>query len=144
MAQGLPDFTELGEEKLLSRRGEYQHLPEAHRGSFCAQVPRSTRIGKAMPPMFREFFERGFPEARSAQALRAMRQAPQSLGFGFLSCPSDGYVLTNNHVNGRSADCIFLSAVRIGVSCRAELRLVPILVPTWPLVKRRGDDCPVP
>lgn len=135
MAQGLPDFTELVEEVSPAVVNISTSQKAVSRPSGMA--PGMPDL-EGMPPLFREFFERGFPQ-QGPQAPRE-RQAPQSLGSGFI-LSKDGYVLTNNHVIA-DADEIFvrlsdrreLQAELVGADPRSDLALLKI---------EAGDDLPV-
>ncbi|WP_425460566.1 DegQ family serine endoprotease [Halopseudomonas laoshanensis] len=135
MAQGLPDFTELVEEVSPAVVNISTSQKAVSRPSGMA--PGMPDL-EGMPPLFREFFERGFPQ-QGPQAPRE-REAPQSLGSGFI-LSKDGYVLTNNHVIA-DADEIFvrlsdrreLQAELVGADPRSDLALLKI---------EAGDDLPV-
>ncbi|MEH6386929.1 MAG: DegQ family serine endoprotease [Pseudomonas profundi] len=132
MAQNLPDFADLVEEAspAVVNISTRQTAP-----ARAAGMPPGMPDLEGLPPLFREFFERGIPQQAPQQ-----RQAPQSLGSGFITS-KDGYVLTNNHVVD-GADEIFVrlsdrrevEAELIGADPRSDLALLKI---------DAGEDLPV-
>nr|WP_256663870.1 DegQ family serine endoprotease [Pseudomonas sp. gcc21] len=132
MAQSLPDFADLVEEAspAVVNISTRQTAPTRAGG-----MPPGMPDLEGLPPLFREFFERGIPQQAPRQ-----RQAPQSLGSGFITS-KDGYVLTNNHVID-GADEIFVrlsdrrevEAELIGADPRSDLALLKI---------DAGEDLPV-
>lgn len=133
-AQGLPDFTELVEEASPAVVNISTRQKADPRAAGMPGMHPGMPDLEGLPPIFREFFERGLPQGQAPQ-----RQA-QSLGSGFI-ISRDGYVLTNNHVVA-GADEIFvrltdrreLSAELIGADPRSDLALLKI---------EAGEDLPV-
>ncbi|WP_348658696.1 DegQ family serine endoprotease, partial [uncultured Stutzerimonas sp.] len=101
------------------------------RGHAQAQMPDLEGI----PPMFREFFERGMPQQPER------RREAQSLGSGFI-ISEDGYVLTNNHVVAdadeimvRLPDRSEMQAKLVGADPRSDVALLKIEGDGLPTVK---------
>jgi serine protease Do len=131
-AADLPDFTQLVEQAspAVVNISTTQKLPDR---KVNQQMPDL----EGLPPMLREFFERGMPQQRSPRGDR-QREA-QSLGSGFIISP-DGYILTNNHVIAdadeilvRLADRSEMKAKLIGTDPRSDVALLKI----------EGKDLPV-
>ncbi len=126
----LPDFTPLVKEAspAVVNISTRQSVPA--RGP-SAQMPDL----EGLPPGFREFFERGFPNMPNRP--RPQREA-QSLGSGFI-ISKDGYILTNNHVVAdadeimvRLPDRSELEAKLVGADPRTDVALLKV----------EGDDLP--
>ncbi|BBP63794.1 hypothetical protein PHLH5_13350 [Pseudomonas sp. Cab53] len=136
VAAELPDFTQLVEQaspavvnisttqKLPDRRVSDQQMPDL----------------EGLPPMLREFFERGMPPQPRSPGGGRQREA-QSLGSGFIISP-DGYILTNNHVIAdadeilvRLADRSELKAKLIGTDPRSDVALLKIDGKDLPVLK---------
>jgi len=123
----LPDFTPLVEDASPAVVNISTKQNKPVRGG-PVQIPDLEGI----PPMFREFFERGMPQQPDR------RREAQSLGSGFI-ISEDGYVLTNNHVVAdadeimvRLPDRSELQAKLVGADPRSDVALLKI----------DGDDLP--
>ena len=131
----LPDFTQLVEQAspAVVNISTTQKLPDR---KVSEQMPDL----EGLPPMLREFFERGMPpQSRSPRGDR-QREA-QSLGSGFI-ISSDGYILTNNHVIAdadeilvRLADRSELKAKLVGTDPRSDVALLKIEGKDLPVLK---------
>jgi serine protease Do len=124
----LPDFTPLVEDASPAVVNISTKQNKPVRGGPI-QMPDLEGI----PPMFREFFERGLPQQPDR------RREAQSLGSGFI-ISEDGYVLTNNHVVAdadeimvRLPDRSELQAKLVGADPRSDVALLKI----------EGDDLPI-
>ncbi|MGY2292145.1 DegQ family serine endoprotease [Pseudomonas sp. SDO528_S397] len=134
-AAELPDFTQLVEQAspAVVNISTTQKLPD--RKVSNQQMPDL----EGLPPMLREFFERGMPQQRSPRG-GGQREA-QSLGSGFIISP-DGYILTNNHVIAdadeilvRLADRSELKAKLVGTDPRSDVALLKIDGKDLPVLK---------
>ena len=130
LAADLPDFTELVEDASPA-------IVNISTKQKPSAVPTAGMQGmpdlEGMPPMFREFFERSFPQSPAPRE----HQAPQSLGSGFI-ISKDGYVLTNNHVVAdadeiyvRLSDRREMEATLVGADPRSDLALLKIDAGEW-------------
>jgi len=134
LAAELPDFTQLVEQAspAVVNISTTQKLPDR---KVSSQMPDL----EGLPPMLREFFERGMPQQRAPRG-GGQREA-QSLGSGFIISP-DGYILTNNHViTGadeiivRLADRSELKAKLVGTDPRSDVALLKIDGKDLPVLK---------
>ena len=126
----LPDFTPLVEDASPAVVNISTKQTQPMRGAQ-AQMPDLEDI----PPMFRDFFERGMPQQPER------RRETQSLGSGFI-ISEDGYILTNNHVVAdadeimvRLPDRSELKAKLIGADPRSDVALLKIDGDGLPTVK---------
>lgn len=135
-AAELPDFTQLVEQAspAVVNISTTQKLPD--RKVSNQQMPDL----EGLPPMLREFFERGLPPQQRSPGGGRQREA-QSLGSGFIISP-DGYILTNNHVIAdadeilvRLADRSELKAKLIGTDPRSDVALLKIEGKDLPVLK---------
>jgi serine protease Do len=124
----LPDFTPLVEDASPAVVNISTKQNKPVRGG-----PMQMPDLEGIPPMFREFFERGLPQQPDR------RREAQSLGSGFI-ISEDGYVLTNNHVVAdadeimvRLPDRSELQAKLVGADPRSDVALLKI----------EGDDLPI-
>lgn len=127
----LPDFTPLVEDASPAVVNISTKQKQPMRGGAQAQMPDLEGI----PPMFREFFERGMPQQPER------RREAQSLGSGFI-ISEDGYVLTNNHVVAgaeeimvRLPDRSEMKAKLVGADPRSDVALLKIEGDGLPTVK---------
>src|SRR5471030_231117 len=136
-AAELPDFTQLVEQAspAVVNISTTQKLPD--RKVSNQQMPDL----EGLPPMLREFFERGMPQQRSPRGGGGGQREAQSLGSGFIISP-DGYILTNNHVIAdadeilvRLADRSELKAKLIGTDPRSDVALLKIDGKDLPVLK---------
>lgn len=132
----LPDFTQLVEQAspAVVNISTTQKLPD--RKVSNQQMPAL----EGLPPMLREFFERGMPPQQRSPRGGGQREA-QSLGSGFIISP-DGYILTNNHVIAdadeilvRLADRSELKAKLVGTDPRSDVALLKIDGKDLPVLK---------
>ncbi|MCQ2030005.1 DegQ family serine endoprotease [Stutzerimonas zhaodongensis] len=126
----LPDFTPLVEDASPAVVNISTKQNQPVRGAQ-AQMPDLEGI----PPMFREFFERGMPQRPDR------RREAQSLGSGFI-ISKDGYVLTNNHVVADADEIIVrlpdrseMQAKLVGADPRSDVALLKIEGDELPIVK---------
>lgn len=126
----LPDFTPLVEDASPAVVNISTKQNQPVRGAQ-AQMPDLEGI----PPMFREFFERGMPQRPDR------RREAQSLGSGFI-ISKDGYVLTNNHVVADADEIIVrlpdrseMQAKLVGADPRSDVALLKIEGDKLPIVK---------
>lgn len=138
--EALPDFTTLVEQAspAVVNISTKQKLPD--RRIAAGQMPDL----EGLPPMFREFFERGLPQQPRSPRGDRQREA-QSLGSGFI-ISADGYVLTNNHVVAdadeiivRLSDRSELKAKLVGTDPRTDVALLKVEGKDLPMVKL-GDS----
>lgn len=131
----LPDFTQLVEQAspAVVNISTTQKLPD--RKVSGSQMPDL----EGLPPMLREFFERGMPP--QPRSPRDRQREAQSLGSGFI-ISNDGYILTNNHVIAdadeiivRLADRSELKAKLIGTDPRSDVALLKIEGKDLPVLK---------
>lgn len=136
-AAELPDFTQLVEQAspAVVNISTTQKLPE--RKVSAQQMPDL----EGLPPMLREFFERGMPQQRAPRGGGGGQREAQSLGSGFIISP-DGYILTNNHVIAdadeilvRLADRSELKAKLVGTDPRSDVALLKIDGKDLPVLK---------
>ncbi|WP_313513237.1 DegQ family serine endoprotease [Pseudomonas sp.] len=137
----LPDFTGLVEaaSPAVVNISTTQKLPD--RGVASSQMPDL----EGLPPMLREFLERGMPQ-QGPNAPKGRQREAQSLGSGFI-ISDDGYVLTNNHVVAdadeilvRMPDRSELKAKLIGADPRTDVALLKIEGKNLPTVKIGNSD----
>ena len=133
----LPDFTQLVEQAspAVVNISTTQKLPD--RKVSNQQMPDL----EGLPPMLREFFERGMPQQRAPRGGGGGQREAQSLGSGFIISP-DGYILTNNHVIAdadeilvRLADRSELKAKLVGTDPRSDVALLKIEGKDLPVLK---------
>ena len=137
----LPDFTELVEQASPAVVNISTRQKVAQPGVVInGQMPDL----EGLPPMFREFFERGMPQMPKGPGGR-QREA-QSLGSGFI-ISADGYVLTNNHVVAdadeimvRLSDRSELQAKLVGTDPRTDVALLKVEGKNLPTLKLGKSD----
>ncbi len=135
-AADLPDFTQLVEQAspAVVNISTTQKLPDR---KVNQQMPDL----EGLPPMLREFFERGMPPQQRSPGGGGRQREAQSLGSGFIISP-DGYILTNNHVIAdadeilvRLADRSEMKAKLIGTDPRSDVALLKIEGKDLPVLK---------
>ena len=139
-AADLPDFTQLVEQAspAVVNISTTQKLPDR---KVNQQMPDL----EGLPPMLREFFERGMPPQQRSPGGGGRQREAQSLGSGFIISP-DGYILTNNHVIAdadeiivRLSDRSELQAKLVGTDPRTDVALLKVDGKNLPTVKL-GDS----
>ena len=134
----LPDFTALVEKASPAVVNISTRQKVAERLSANQLMPDL----EGLPPIFREFFERGLPRIPNDSGSGKNRQREaQSLGSGFI-ISEDGYVLTNNHVVAEADEIMVrlpdrseLTAKLIGTDPRTDVALLKISGKNLPTVK---------
>ena len=135
-AADLPDFTQLVEQAspAVVNISTTQKLPDR---KVNQQMPDL----EGLPPMLREFFERGMPPQQRSPGGGGRQREAQSLGSGFIISP-DGYILTNNHVIAdadeilvRLADRSEMKAKLVGTDPRSDVALLKIEGKDLPVLK---------
>ena len=129
----LPEFTELVNDvapavvNISTRSSEPSSLPQ--------QMPDLQNL----PPLFREFFERGVP-------MPPQQREGRSLGSGFI-ISKDGYVLTNNHVvEGAETVIVRLNDRRefiaeiVGTDPRSDVAVLKLDATDLPVAKIADSD----
>ena len=129
----LPEFTKLVEDVAPAV------VNISTRANQTAQRPQQMPNLKQVPPLFREFFERGAP-------MPPREREGRSLGSGFI-ISKDGYVLTNNHVvDGADTVIVRLNDRReftaeiIGTDPRSDVAVLKIDAVDLPVVKIAESD----
>ncbi|OMH38121.1 DegQ family serine endoprotease [Motiliproteus sp. MSK22-1] len=143
-ASQLPDFTELVEEASPaivnistvqngSKKGGSGRLPEGY-------------DPEQLPEIFKHFFGERFGDQYRNPGPNSKRNAPKSLGSGFI-ISDDGYILTNNHVVKdadeilvRLSDRSEMEAELIGADPRSDLALLKVDAEGLPTVKLGNSD----
>ena len=144
-AAQLPEFTGLVEQASPAVVNISTRQLERHAGT-SAEMPDL----EGLPPMFREFIERGLipsPHGQLPRGKRAPQQEQsQSLGSGFI-ISGDGYVLTNNHVVEdadeivvRLSDRRELKAKLVGADARTDVALLKVDGKDLPSVRLGRSD----
>jgi serine protease Do len=133
----LPDFTSLVEDAspAVVNISTKQKAPAAGAASGMPDL-------EGLPPILREFFERGMPDMPGAPGHGQGRpREAQSLGSGFI-ISADGYVLTNNHVVADAEEIIVrlpdrseLQATLVGADPRTDVALLKVEGSGLPVVK---------
>jgi len=131
----LPDFTSLVEEAApaVVNISSTQKAPSR----AMQQMPDLDDL----PPIFRDFFERGLPRTPQPRQREA-----QSLGSGFI-ISADGYILTNNHVVADATEIIVrlsdrseVKAELVGTDPRSDVALLKVDGKNLPTVRLGKSD----
>ncbi len=141
-ASGLPDFKSLVKDSSPA----VVNISTVQKTSSARRIHPFASPDGDIPEIFRHFFR--MPEFE--QGDRPRRQAPQSLGSGFI-ISEDGYLLTNHHVIAdaekvivRLSDRRELEAEVIGSDERSDVAVLKIDAEDLPIVEiGRSDDLEV-